>query len=225
MTTAGQVKQLVKPLLERHPDLVLVGRWIFVRPIRHFARGILVGRMLDPAKFRPQWAAIHLFQWRRTFSLDWGEWLYNKSSALPGSWDISEPKIATDLFREIEEEALPALRAMVTLDDYLSYVSQHYFRHKLYDWPQCRIIVETALGDLASARATGRANLALWSRTGPQFDEETLDQYQRLRELCALLETDDRPRLAQLLHGWEAATARNLKIERIWEATPFPLES
>lgn len=50
MTTAAQVKKVVRPLLDRHADLALVGRYIYVRPVHHFARAILIDRMLDPAK-------------------------------------------------------------------------------------------------------------------------------------------------------------------------------
>jgi hypothetical protein len=42
--------------------------------------------------------------------------------------------------------------------------------------------------------------------------------------LCPLLAADDRMGLAQQLRQWEAYTVRNLKIESIWEPTPFPLE-
>ena len=31
MTTAAQVKGMVRPLLERHADLALVGRWIYLK--------------------------------------------------------------------------------------------------------------------------------------------------------------------------------------------------
>lgn len=222
MTTAEQVKKLVKPLLERHSDLALVGRWIFVMPVHHFARAILIDSMLDPEKFRPQWAVAHFFEPRKFFPLSWGEWLYNEASARPGSWRITEPNIGADLIREIEARALPPLRAMNTLDDYLSFVSQHYFRHHLYDWPQCRIIVEVALGDLDAARATGETSLALWSQ--PQEDEEVNRKYRRLRELYEAVVADDRSELARMLHEWEALTVRNLKIERLWQSTPFPLE-
>ena len=44
MTTAAEVKRMVQPLLSRHADLALVGRWIFVKPIEHFARAVLIGR-------------------------------------------------------------------------------------------------------------------------------------------------------------------------------------
>jgi hypothetical protein len=222
MTTAAQVKKLVKPLLERHDDLALVGRWIFVTPVYHFARAILIDRTSDPEKFCPRWATIHLFEPRRSFSLSWGEWLYNEASARPGSWRITEPNIGSDLIREIEARALPPLRAMKTLDDYLSFVSQHYFRHHLYDWPQCRIIVEVALGDLDAARATGETSLALWSQ--PQLETEVGEKYQRLCALHEAVVAGDRPTLARVLHEWEALTVRNLKIEHLWQPTPFPLE-
>jgi hypothetical protein len=224
MTTAAQVKKLVRPLLERHSDLVLVGRWIFVKPVHHFVRGILIDNMLDPIKFRPRWAVIHLFQPRRSFSLDWGEMLYNEGADRPGSWRISDPDIASALFREIEARALPALRAMKKLDDYLTFVSQHSFRHHLYEWASARIIVEVALGDLAAAQATAAANLETWSTIRSYHDEDDREQYRRLRELSALLADNDRVGLAWLLHDWEALTVKNLKIEHLWESTPFPLE-
>lgn len=224
MTTAAQVKALVKPLIERHSDLALIGRWIFVKPVDHVARGILIDRMLDAAKFRPRWAVVHLFEWRRFFPLSWGDMLYNEGSPRPGSWSIADPDIASALFREIETHALPPLRAMKTLDDYLSFVSQHYFRHHLFDWPECRIIVEVALGDLEAARKTGEANLATWSTIHPYHDEETREQYRRLRELYARLAADDRAGLVQLLHEWEFQTVKNLKMDHLWQPTPFPLE-
>jgi hypothetical protein len=42
--------------------------------------------------------------------------------------------------------------------------------------------------------------------------------------LYPLLEADDRPAIARLLHEWEAFTIGKLKLEDIWERTPFPLE-
>jgi hypothetical protein len=156
MTTAAQVKKMVRPLLERHPDLALVGRWIFVKPVHHFARAVLIDRMLNPEKFRPRWAVVHLFEARNFSPLDWGDWLYNESSPTPGSWKITDANIPQALNDQIERRALPQLRAIKTLDDYLAFVSQHMFRHKLFDWPHCKIIVDVALGDIESARSLQR---------------------------------------------------------------------
>ena len=55
-------------------------------------------------------------------------------------------------------------------------------------------------------------------------DEEAREQNRDLRKFCALLAADDRAGLAKALHEWEALTVKNLKIESLWETTPYPLE-
>jgi len=224
MTTAAQVKALVRPFVERHSDLALVGRWIFVRPVHHFARAILIDRTSDPEQFNPRYATIHLFEWRSSFSLSWGDYLYDERSSRPTIWRIKAPDVESSLFEQIETKALPMLRAMTTLDDYLRYVDQNYFRHQLFDWPECRIIVEVALGDLSAARKTSEAHRALWSDVVKRADDDGRQEFERVLQLSALLAADDRKGLAALLHEWEAATVKNLKIEHLWEPTPFPLE-
>ena len=62
MTTAAQVKKMVQPVLARHPDLALVGRWIYVKPVHHFARAVLIGRTAYAEEFEPQWV---LRAWNR----------------------------------------------------------------------------------------------------------------------------------------------------------------
>ena len=224
MTTAAQVKKMVRPLLERHTDLALVGRWIYVKPVHHVARAVLIDRMLNPEKFSPRWAVVHLFEAQKFFPLDWGEWLHNVSSPTPGSWKITDADISLALINQIERNALPQLRTIETLDDYLAFVARHMFGPKLFGWPHCRIIVDVALGDLESARAICNEYLPRWSVDHPDFDEDGKAKYRRLRELCAKLAEDDRAGLAQLLHAWEAYTVKNFKIEHLWEPTPFPLE-
>ena len=225
MTTAAQVKKIVRPLLERHADLALVGRWIFVKPVHHFARAVLIGRMLNPDKFRPQWAVIHLFEAQKSFSLDWGEWLYNESSESPGSWKITDLDISSALTDEIERRALPQLRTIQTLDDYLAFVSRHMFRHQLFDWPQCKIIVDVALGDLEPARSICKENMHRWSVDQPHHDEDSKAKYRRLRELCARLAENDRAGLARLLHEWEAYTVGTSRSNTSGNRPRFPWSS
>jgi hypothetical protein len=85
-----------------------------------------------------------------------------------------------------------------------------------------KVSVDIARGDLGAARstcaelATGRT---MWS--APLMREEFI----RITEtLCPLLTRGDRAALASLLHDWEAYTVKQLKIEALWEPTPFPLE-
>jgi hypothetical protein len=224
MTTAAEVRRMVQPLVSRHADLALVGRWIFVKPIEHFARGVLIDRMAYKERFRPRWAVTHLFEVQHFFPLSWGEYLVNKRSSLPGIWETVEPDVELSLVEAIEEQALPRLRAMTTLDDYLAFVSQHYFRHHLFEWPQCKIIVDVALGDLRAARAICKEKIQLWSDIRPYHDEEDRAQLLGLQKLCACLAADDRQGIAQLLHQWEAETVKKLKIAHLWKPTLFPLE-
>jgi hypothetical protein len=182
-----------------------------------------IARSIRPS-FDAKRAVVHLFQVRRSFSLDWGEELYNEASANRGPWSIVDPATSSALLDQIEDRVLPLLRAMRTLDDYLAFVSRHVFRHKLFDWPSARIIVDVALDNLDAARKMCVDHIHQWPLDNPVHDEDSRQHFRRLHELCARLRADDRRGLAQLLHEWEARTVRNLKIEHFWERTPFPLE-
>ncbi len=223
MTTTAQVQRLVKPLLARHADLGMVGRWIFVKPVHHFARGIMLGRTSDPRTFTLRWAVVHLFEVRRSFPLTWGGYVFDRSSPIPANFDNRpEAEISSVVVAKIERNALPRLRAMRTFDDCLAFVNRSEFPHKLIDWPSAKVIVDTALGNLDAARAI--CNAEVWPADDPAYDEESRENYRGLRKLCARLATADRSGLAQLLHEWETATVKNLKIDHLWESTPFPLE-
>lgn len=224
MTTATQVKKLIQPLLDQNPDLAWVGRQIYLKPVHHFARTILIDRIFDPDGFRPQWAVVHLFELNKDFILSWGEWLRKTSGLAPNSWSIRDQNVGGKLIDAIELNALPRLRAMNSLDDYLSYVAEHHVGGLLYGNPARKIIVDVACGDLKEARSICHSQRALWAVDEPHYDDEDKSMLKRLRELCKLLMLDDERGLVNLLHTWEAETVKNLKIEHLWAPTPFPLE-
>ncbi|MEJ0076019.1 MAG: hypothetical protein WDO17_11330 [Alphaproteobacteria bacterium] len=225
MTTAAQVKKMVRPLLERHADLELVGRWIYVKPVQHFARAILIDRTSMANRFSARWAVIHLFQVRRSFTLSWGDHL---DELLPGLsafwWPTDAPGIAEGLCDAIEKQAMPWLRTMSTLQLYLAFVSQNLFRHHMYDKGDAEVIVRVAQGYVGYARKLCEQQVERWSTDEPYHDDDDRAHFRRLRELYPLVMNDDRAGLARLLHSWEAETVKNFKIEHLWEPTPFPLE-
>ncbi len=51
MTTTSQVFQTLKPVLARNPDLVLMGRSLFLKPVRHMLKGIFIDRSSDKNEF------------------------------------------------------------------------------------------------------------------------------------------------------------------------------
>ena len=56
-----------------------------------------------------------------------------------GIWRTFDPDVELSLIEAIEEQALPTLRAMTTLDDFLAFVSQHYFRHQVRFQRSCSV--------------------------------------------------------------------------------------
>jgi hypothetical protein len=225
MTTAAQVKRMVRPLLERNADLVLVGRMIYVKPVHHFARAVLIGRTSSANRFSPRWTVIHLFEVRRIFTLNWGDYLDELLPGLHGfNWPTDAPSIAEGLCQAIEKQALPWLRTMSTLDLFLAFVSQNLFRHHMYDKGDAEVIVRVAQGYVDAARKICEQQIERWSTDKPHYDDDDCAHFRRLRDLYPLVMKDDRAGLARLLHCWEAETVKNFKIEHLWEPTPFPLE-
>ena len=50
-------------------------------------------------------------------------------------------------------------------------------------------------------------------------------EYDRIRKmLCPLVASNDRLGLARLLHDFEAGSAKVMKLDKVWEPTPFPIE-
>ena len=86
------------------------------------------------------------------------------------------------------------------------------------------LAVQLARGKLDTARHTCRNWVSRFSEATYGQDDDDKAEFRRMKELCRRLAADDRPGLAALLHEWEAQTVRNLKIELLWEPTPFPLE-
>lgn len=221
MTTVAQVKRAVQPLLQRNADLALVGRLVLIKPVHHILRGIFIDRSFDPDLFVPTWAVVFLFEPHCSFSFNWGERVYNRAR---GVWDVNDPEIPATLCEAIEEVVLPLLRPVKTIDDFVAFTTKERFRYTYLDFYELRkVFVDVARGDLAAARsiceflATDRAR----RKHLPMMQEE----YDRItKALCPCVAAGDRPGLVQLLRDWEAESARMLKLDRVWEPTPFPLE-
>jgi hypothetical protein len=219
MTTVAHVKQVVQPLLQRNPDLVLVKRRVFIKPIRHILRGVTLMRSIDPSLFIPAWAVVFLFEPTSSFSLNWGQRIYKVT------WDVANPDLPAKMCEAIEEQALPLLRPIETIDDFVGFATEKRFRDTYLDlYEHRKIFVDIACGNLDSAQsiceymATDHAK----SKYLPmKMDEE----YNRItKELCPLVAKRDRAGLARLLHKYEEGSVRAMKLEKYWEPTPFPIE-
>lgn len=122
-------------------------------------------------------------------------------------------------------DALPALSAIETLDDFISYTRDDQLSQNAIDQhPLAHAILQVARGDLGKARAIC-ANLDD-AKSREWFNLLAPDDYARVMNVMRpLIVGEDRVGLARLLHEWEAASVRKLKLEKYWEPSPFPLEN
>jgi hypothetical protein len=83
-------------------------------------------------------------------------------------------------------------------------------------------LLDIARGDLVAARAICEY---LKTQKGKAEYFYMPQMYERaMHELCPLVTANDRQGLANILHRHEAQSVKNLKIEKLWESTPFPIE-
>ena len=71
MTTTAQVKEALIPLLARHSDLVLIGRFLIVKPLHHILRGVFVDRSSDKRSFEPHIVTYPLVPAQKDIMLGW----------------------------------------------------------------------------------------------------------------------------------------------------------
>jgi hypothetical protein len=213
----------MRPLLQRHSDLVMVGPWIMIKPVRHVLRGIILDRTGEAIRFRPTWAIIFLCEPKDSFSLNWGALLSNRSPK-PGLWEWSDPSLQETLYAVIEQEALPLLRPIETLDDFAAFTSsRERFPGTYLDGYHLRqIVVDVARGDFEAARAICAELIA--GRTKWSMPDMSAEFDRITKVLCPLLATNDVAGMVRLLREWEAYSVKQLKLEAIWEPAAFPVE-
>jgi hypothetical protein len=221
MTTAAEVRTLVAPIVARHDDLVLIKRRLIIKPVRHLLRFVNIDRTGDKDGVNPFWNIDNLAR------PDGGLGLGIGSSWFPNVgyyFSKSQPDLAERLRAGIEDFALPTLRPVLTIADFNRYANDGTVANaaRLRELPLIKIYVDIALGDLDSAADICRRYVgheAHWRKAGYADDMDTLEV------LRPLLRARDKKALAGLLHQWELAAVKLLKLESLWEPSPFPIEA
>lgn len=221
MTTAAQIKKLVKPLLERHSDLALTGSVVVVKPVQHLLRFVFIERTGEAARFRPRWSLAHLFHKLNDWPVGYGEFLSRHGPYKRGLWWWSEPDISQAFTERVETELLPKLRAIQSLRDYYDFSLSNDRVAVNHGWGVC-FLINIAEGNLDAARDLFLKNAP--GRDLKWFDEKKPGLGGRLLEQGARLSAEDRTAIAEVLHEWVAYSVDKLKLASVWEKTPFPLE-
>jgi hypothetical protein len=248
MTTASEVKRWVRPLLERRPDLVLVGRNLVIKPVQHIVRGIYFDASWDKTLCRPRWYVNKAFNYygeKAGFSFQ-----HSEAFSIGRTYD---PSFNDRVISKTEEALALDFSKVRTISEFLDKtdpvkpVRSDIFKEPLRGKPHHYAAVLAALGRVAEAREVlapaieklERSRCARLAAAEKEFARRknsaiakldlkwagyNLDTIARLQPLLVLLENDDRAGIAALLRQWEEETVRGWKLEHLWEPTPFPIE-
>jgi hypothetical protein len=219
VTTVKEVRKLVAPLLERNPDLAVVGRLIVLKPVHHILRGVFIDATSQANQCEPRWLMMDL-----PFKAD--DIIYGVGGSLFRSkprtlWWLDDPEISADLVFVVERDVLPKLRSIQTLQDYFEAAVPKDPVALKRMWGM-QLTFAVARGDLEAARGFLANDLkGIYMRPLNEFRAGLGD---RLLKNGARVSAEDRQALADYLHDCEAYTVGKLKIAHLWETTPFPIE-
>jgi hypothetical protein len=228
MTTSAQIKKLVQPLLERNPELVISGRFVFFRQVNHILRGVYIDRYSYKRGFRPFWTIGLLVQPspNNIYGYALGQEIY---PAPLDHWYINNPNIEEKFADRIEEIVLPRLKSVQTIEDYLNITIKEVYptvtieKNPVEKSPVKKIYVDLALGNLEEAE-----NLFEMFSEQPDYWAKSFFKEGHFAELMnivrPMVQAQDKVGIAVKLHEWEAYSVKQLKLEKYWQASPFPIE-
>lgn len=228
MTTARQVRQVVRPLLERHEDLTLAtSHMLWLTPVTHVTRDIWIYPTRSALHFDLHWTLTPLFlpDVRATahagFCWDFIRRPFEPSEAAK-AWCWDDPTMPEDLLCGIEK-TLRLLRTLDTLQACRSFTEAHMD----YTWGKDffeNLVYDIALGNLNLARCWWQQVEASPALHASHHDEFWRTWALRIQSLGEPLMDDDRAALAAILHRLERENVAGTEAEAFWMPSPFPLE-
>jgi hypothetical protein len=221
MTTAAKIKKLVQPFLQRNPNLNIVGRFVFFKQVDHLLRGIYVDRCGNKNRFDPKWAVDYLFRPIKEYSLGLGEDIYPEPE---DQWYINNPNIEEKFALRMEKIALPKLKTLETIEQF-SNIKYHLCGQlmTLNKISSRKFYIDLALGKYKDAEKA----LEIFSMQSDYWfkDFHSPEHYDEvMNEVRPMVQAQNKAGIASKLHEWEAYTVKQLKLEKYWQPTPFPIE-
>jgi hypothetical protein len=204
-TRPADIRHYLKPLLEMRSDLVLAGRLLLVRPVRHLLRGVLFER-LSKDRFR-LWRYIQPL-YDGSEACGYGHFCHPAAVWQPHFEPLLIDFLATNVFDDLGQ--------MTTLEAFAEMVARDC-RPPWTSWDNC---LGTPITGLVLAGEQDRA-----ASCAQEFERKAT--YESVKDwIRAHWErtTTDVPALCAKMRAREAAMVEALKLDRIWEPSPFPVE-
>ena len=200
-TRPADIKRYLKPLLDQRDDLVLVGRHLFIRPVRHLMRGVFFDRTGDKFSFRLHVMVKPLYG--EPEGIGCGDRIHD------GQWEVWQPHFQGLLMDSLAEDIFNIVGKVTTFSEFADFLAAQ--RDPL-DWVRSRILALVLAGEQDQAAA----HLEQLQR-----DNEGWTHW--LDEIGQDI-SGDVATLCDILHAREAETIKTLKLKDIWEPSPFPVE-
>jgi hypothetical protein len=109
-TRPADLKRYLKPLLKQRSDLVLTGRLVLIRPVRHLLRGAFFDRTGDKYCFRVLRCVKPLFSVEDDFYFDFCADVHSRSD-----WTVWQPYFEGLLFDALDEDVFRAVGKTTSL--------------------------------------------------------------------------------------------------------------
>jgi len=197
-TRPADIKRYLKPLLKQRSDLVVIDRMVLIRPVRHFLRGAFFDRTSDKYTFKilPYLKPLWSPGWR----LEILHSIYGTAVWHPHF----EPVLSDTLQRDI----FTPLGKITTHDDLVGTLTDkvNFFTTRV-----CALV-------LAGERE--RAEECVRDLEKSKYAARCQDRIESARDLLAR----DIDEVCAEFHEREAKTVKAMKLEAIWEPSPFPVE-
>ena len=219
MPSAAQVKKAIQPLLQRNSDLALINRFVIIKPVHHIQRGIFF-RSGSGDTFYPTWTVNVLFAPQVLgFDSIWSRDVY--AAPLRSGFYTYHSDVSELLCDRIEHVALPLLRQVQTVDDFVAFNTPERFPgQSLNGFEYIKVYVDIARGDFDAA-----LKFCEFVKAKGGYSDYMPWAYEVFAEtLYPMLMANDRAGLAQYLKDFELTQVKGRGLEKFWEPTPFPLE-
>jgi hypothetical protein len=220
MPTSRELKMLLRPLLQRRPDLAFVGRTLFFAPFTHYLRGVFFYPRFYSSGATPEVFAQQLY--RGWSGIDFSAWESPNAFRIEEDWKHNVAQTSQWLCDLLEQEVLPRIEPIV---DFATHFASPY-RPKFLS-PLAQAVAACTVGDFETAEAISTKHVEVfdeWPLSSATDDVRYSDTiWWRMPYLLRTLRAD-RSKVIPLLHDWEAYSVNLNKMTKYWKSTPFPCE-
>ena len=201
-TRPADIKRYLKPLLKQRSDLVVMDRMVLIRPVRHLLRGVFLDRTSDKCRFEI-WPYLKPL-WSSSWSLD------TFGSMHGFLWQVWQPHFEPLLVAALQEDVFTPFGKITTHDDLAGAL------------PDGLRFYTTRVSALVLAGERKRAEEHVRDIENSE-DANNFYFQEDIKFARDLLARDIKDVCAEF-HEREAKTVKAMKLESIWEPSPFPVE-